>query len=96
MQLISMFHKGTRLLSRVLEIYSKYAWVVPLKDKKGMTIVNAFQKILVNSIELHLIRKPNKIRVEKGSEFYNGSIKKWLEDDDIKMHSTQNEGKSTQ
>ena len=91
-----MFHKGTRLLSCVLEIYSKYAWVVPLKDKKGMTIVNAFQKILVNSIELLSMRKPNKIWVEKGSEFYNGSIKKWLEDDDIKMHSTQNEGKSTQ
>ena len=56
MQLISKFNKGTRFLLCVIDIFSKYAWVVPLKDKKGITIVNAFQKILNNST-----RKPNKI-----------------------------------
>ena len=63
--------------------------VVPLKDKKGMSIVNAFQSILNNSE-----RKPNKIWVDQGSEFYNNHFKKWLKDNDISMYSTYNEGKS--
>ena len=54
-----------------------------------MTITNAFQKILNGSN-----RKPNKIWVDKGSEFYNNSFKKWLKDNDIEMYSTHNEGKS--
>ena len=72
----------------VIDIFSKYAWVVPLKDKKGITIINAFQKILKESN-----RKPNKIWVDKGSEFYNSSVKKWLKDIDIEMYLLHNEGK---
>ena len=45
MQLISKFNKGFRFLSSVIDIFSKYAWVLPLKDKKGVNIVNAFQSI---------------------------------------------------
>ena len=56
MQLISKFNKGFRFLLCVIDIFSKYAWVVPLKDKKGVSIVDAFQKILNDSN-----RKPNKI-----------------------------------
>ena len=67
--------------------FSKYAWVVLLKDKKGVTIVNAFQKILDDST-----RKQNKIWVDQGSEVYNNSFKKWLRDNDIEMYSTHNEG----
>ena len=89
MQLISKFKKGFRFLLCVIDIFSKYAWVVPLKDKKGISIVNAFQKILKESD-----RKPNKIWVDKGSEFYNSSFKKWLKDNNIEMYSTHNEGKS--
>ena len=89
MQLISKFDKGFRFLLCAIDIFSKYAWVVPLKDKKGASIVNAFQKILKESD-----RKPNKIWVDKGSEFYNSSLKKWLKDTDIEMHSIHNEGKS--
>ena len=63
-------------------------WVIPLKDKKGTSIVNAFKQILKESN-----RKPNKIWVDKGSEFYNNSFKKWLQDNDIVMYSTNNEGK---
>ena len=79
--------------------FSKYAWVVPLKDKKGVTIVNAIQKILDDSLELysmesHLKRKPNKIWADQGSEFYNCSFKKWLKDNEIEMYSTHNERKS--
>ena len=60
-QLVSKFNKGTRFLSCVIDIFIKYAWVVPLNDRKGITIANAFQKILDNSTE-----KPNKIWVDKG------------------------------
>ena len=74
MQLISKFNKGFRFLLCVTEIFSKYAWVVLLKDKKGISIVNAFQKILKESTELHSECKPNKIWVDKGSEFYNNSF----------------------
>ena len=65
MQLISNFNKGFRFLLCVIDIFSKYAWVVPLKDKKGVSIVDAFQKILDKSKG----RKPNKIWVDKGIKF---------------------------
>ena len=81
MQLISKFNKGFRFLLCVIDIFNKYALVVPLKDKKGISIVNAFQKILKESD-----KKPNKIWVDKGSEFYNNSFKKWLKDNDIEMY----------
>ena len=74
MQLTSKSNKGFRFLLCVIDIYSKYACVIPLKDKKGITITNAFQKFLKESN-----RKPNKIWVDKGSEFYNRSMKSWLE-----------------
>ena len=89
MQLLSRYNKGIRFLLCVIDIFSKYAWVVPLKDKKDVSIVAAFQSILKQSN-----RKPNKIWVGKGSEFYNASFKKWLRDNDIVMYSTHNEGKS--
>ena len=89
MQLLSKFNKGIKYLLCVIDLFSKYAFVVPLKDKKGISIVNAFQSVL-NKSE----RKPNKIRVDKGSEFYNASFKKWLQDNDIVIYSTNNEGKS--
>ena len=59
MQLLSKFNEGFRFLLCVIDIFSKYTWVVPLKDKKGISIVNAFQKILKESD-----RRPNKIWFE--------------------------------
>ena len=88
MQLISKSNKGFRFLLRVIDIFSKYAWVAPLKDKKGISIVNAFQKILDDSV-----RKPNKIWVDNGSGFYSSSFKKQLKDD-IEVYLIHNEGKS--
>ena len=84
MQLIKL--DAIRFLLCVIDIFSKYAWVVPLKDKKGVSIVDAFQKILKESD-----RKPNKIWVDKGRKFYNSSFKKWLKDNDIDMYSMHNE-----
>ena len=69
MQLMRKFNKGFRFLLHVIDIFSKYARVVPLKDKKGVSIVYAFQKILDDSD-----RKPIKIWVDKGSDFYNNSF----------------------
>ena len=69
MQLISKYSKGIEYLLCVINLFSKYAWVVPLKDKKGVSIVNALQSILDSSK-----RKSGKIWVEQGSEFYNNAF----------------------
>ena len=69
----------------LFDIFSKYDWVVPLKDKKGISIFNAFQKILDKSG-----RKPNKIWFDKRSEFYNNSFRKWLKDNDIEVSAIHN------
>ena len=70
------------------DLFSKYAWVIPRKDKKVTSIVIAFKKIISEG------RKPNKIWVGQGSEFYNKSFTDILEINNIKMYSTFNEGKS--
>ena len=89
MQLISKFNNGNRFLLRVIDIFSTYEWFIPLKDEKSTTITNAFQKILDKSNH-----KPNKTWVDKGSEFYNRSMKSFLRNNNIDMYSMHNEGKS--
>ena len=89
MQSLSRKNKDIKYLLRAIDLYSNYAFVVPLKDKKGISIVNAFDKIIKQSN-----RKPNKIWVDQGSEFYDNNFKKWLSDNNIIMYSTYNEGKS--
>ena len=69
-------------------LFSRHAWVVPLKDKKGISFVNAFQKIISKG------SKPNKIWVDQGGEFYNKLFKRFLKINNFKMYSTYNEGKS--
>ena len=70
---LNKYNKGIKYLLCAVDLLSKYAWVVPLKDKRGITIVDAFQKIISKG------RKPNKIWVDQGGEFYNklfkGSLK---------------------
>ena len=89
MQSLSRKNKGIKYLLCAIDLFSKYGFVIPLKDKKGISIVNAFNKIIKQSN-----RKPNKIWVDQGGEFYNNVFKKWLSDNDIIMYSTYNEGKS--
>ena len=89
MQSLSKKNISIKYLLCAIDLYSKYAFVIPLKDKKGISIVNGFNKIIKQSN-----RKPNKIWVDQGSEFYNNVFKKWLSDNDIIMYSTYNEGKS--
>ena len=88
MQSLSKYNKGIKYLLCAIDLFSKYAWVVPIKDKKGTSIVNAFQKIISKE------RKPNKIWVDQGGEFYNNLFKRFLKINNIEMYSTYNEGKS--
>ena len=89
MQSLSRKNKSIKYLLCAIDLYNKYAFVIPLKDKKGISIVNAFNKIIKQSN-----RKPNKIWVDQGGKFYNNVFEKWLSDNDINMYSTYNEGKS--
>ena len=89
MQSLSRKNKDIKYLLYAIDLYSKYAFVIPLKDKKETSIVNAFNKIIKQSN-----REPNKIWVDQGGEFYNNVFEKWLSDNDINMYSTYNEGKS--
>ena len=86
MQSLSRYNKGFEYLLCAIDLFSKYAWIIPIKDKKGTSIVNAFKKIILK-------RKPNKIWVDQGSEFYN-TFKKFLKTNNIELYSTFNEGKS--
>ena len=72
MQSLSKYNKGIKYLLCAINLFSKYAWVVPIKEKKGVSIVNSFEKIISKE------RKPNKIWVDQGSEFYNNTFKEFL------------------
>ena len=87
MQSLSKYSKGFKYLLCAINFSSKYAWVVPLKDKRRITIVNALHKIISKG------RKPNRIWVDQGCEFYNKPFKGFLKINNIKMYSTYNEGK---
>ena len=88
MQPYSRWNKGYKYLLTVLDVFSKYAWVIPIKDKKGETITNAFKGILNN-------RKPTYLWTDKGKEFYNSTFEDYLKENGITLYSTQNEEKSS-
>ena len=85
MQSSKKHNKGIKYL---FDLFCKYAWVEPLKDKRGIIIVNAFQKMISKG------RKPNKIWFKQGGGFYNNLFKRFLKINNIEMYSTYNEGKS--
>ena len=89
MQLISKFNKKIRFLLCVIDIFTKCAWIIPLKDERGITINNDFQKVLDESK-----RKPNIIWIDKGSKSYNRTMKSEIEESEIEMYLTHDEGKS--
>ena len=82
MQSLSKQNKGIKYLLRPIDLFNKNAWLIPIKDKKGISIVNLLQKIFSEG------RKPNKIWVDQGSEFYNNSFKYFLKINNIEMYST--------
>ena len=79
MQSLSKYNKEIKYLQCATDLFSKYAWVIPLK-KKGISIVNAFQTIISKE------RKPNEIWVDQGSEFYNQSFKDILKINNIEIY----------
>ena len=79
MHSLSRCNKGFRCLLCAIDLFSECAWVIPVKDKKGTSIVNAFKKVISEG------RKPNKIWVDQGSEFYNQSD--FLKISNIEMYS---------
>ena len=87
-QSLSKCNKRIKYLLCAIDLFNKYVWVVPLKDKRGISIFNAFQKIISKG------RKPSKIWVDQGDEFYNNLCKRFLKINNIEMYSTCNEGKS--
>ena len=88
-QLFSKKNKGIRYLLCVVDLFSRYAFVILLKSKTGSAVVDAFEEILNKTG-----RKPNNIWVDQGKEFCIKDIKSWLVDRGIGMYSTYNEGKS--
>ena len=88
MQSLCKYNKGIKYLLCAIDLFSKYAWVIPLKDKRGVSIVNTFQKIISKGLE------PNKIWIDQGEEFYNKFFKRFLKMNNIEMYSTYNERKS--
>ena len=89
MQQFSKWNKGYRYLLMVLDVFSKYGWIIPLKDKKGETVSEAFKTILKEG------RTPGYLWVDKGKEYYNKHVKDLLEKNNIQMYSTENEEKSS-
>ena len=87
MQSLSKYNKGIKYLLCAIDLFSKYGWVVRLKDKRGISIVNTFQKVISGR------RKPNKIWFDQGGKFYN-LLKRLLKINHIEMYSTHNKGKS--
>ena len=88
MQSLSKYDKGIKYLLSAIDLFSKYVWVFLLKDKRWITIANAFQKIISKE------RKPNKLSADQGGEFCNRFLKRFLKINNIEMYSTYNEGKS--
>ena len=80
MQSLSKYNKGIKYLLCTIDLFSKYAWVIPIKDKEGTSIVNVFKKIISEGSEAESKgrRKPNKIWVDQGSELHNNSFKDFL------------------
>ena len=82
-------NKGYRYMLNVIDVHSKYAWSIPLKDKTGKTVLDAFKQI-VNSSG----RKPDHIWVDEGKEFYNKHMDEWIKENNINRYSTHGEHKS--
>ena len=89
MESLSSFNRGVKYLLYVIDVFTKYAWVKPLKGEKTKTVLHSFIETVTESK-----RQPNKSWIDQGREIYNKTIQKWLDNNDILRCSTLNEGKS--
>ena len=90
MQKYSKWNKGVKYLLTVIDVFSKYGWIVPLKDKKTESVSSAFDLIFKKSK-----RKPEKLWTDKGSEFISKHFKDFSKKNKIKLYHTENEEKSS-
>ena len=88
MQQNSKWNKDYKYVLMVIDVYSKYGWIVRLKNKQGETVRDAFQSIFKDG------RKPQFLWTDKGTEFYNKHVKDLLAKNKITLYSTENEDKS--
>ena len=91
MNAYSKQNKGVKYLLTVIDIFSKYGWIIPLKNKSGLSVAEAFNKIFHGREG----RKPIFLWVDKGKEFYNKTVKDLFKGNSIEMYSTENEEKSS-
>ena len=89
MQQFSKWNKGYRYLLMILDVFSKYGWIVPLKNKKGETVADALKTILKKG------RKPKYLWTDNGKEYYNKHVKELLDKNKITLYSTENYEKSS-
>ena len=89
MQKYSKWNKGIKYLLTIIDVFSKYGWIVPLKDKKTESVSLAFDRIFEKSK-----RKPEKLWTDKGSEFISKHFKEFLKKNKITLYHTENEEKS--
>ena len=90
MQTYSKWNKGIKYLLMVIDVFSKYGWIVPLKDKKTESVSTAFDLIFKKSKH-----QPEKLWTDKGSEFISKHFKVFLKKNNIKLYHTENEEKSS-
>ena len=88
-QPVVKYNRGMRYLLTVLDVFSKYAWVQPLKAKTGVALVQAFDKIVKQG------RQPNRLQMDRGKEFYNRTFQRWLEEQGIHHFSTKGDAKAS-
>ena len=85
----SKWNKGIKYLLMVIDVFSKFGWIEPLKDKRGESLTEAFRKIFKAGRHLRFLW------TDKGSEFYNTNVKRLLKEHNITLYSTENEEKSS-
>ena len=98
MQKLSKWNKGYKYLLMVLDLFSKYGWMVPLKTKTGLEVSKAFESIFRQNKVLGVKgtgSKPKKLWVDKGKEYYNKNVLDLLAKNNIEIYSTENEEKSS-
>ena len=94
----SKWNKGTKYLLMVIDVFSKFGWIRPLKDKRGQTVADAFRSIFAERSGAEpskARRKPKMLWTDKGSEFFNGIMKDLLHKNGVKLYTTENEEKSS-
>ena len=85
----SKYNNNYKFILTVIDIFTKYAWAIPLKNKSGLSVTNGFKLVLGEHLQggsEH--RKPEKLWVDRGSEFYNKTIKSLLKEYELKLYST--------